>query len=413
MIAFERKILSNGLRVVVHEDNCTPLVAVNVLYGVGSRDESPDRTGFAHLFEHLMFTGSRSAPDFDGPLQQAGGENNAYTSNDYTTFYEMLPAANIETALWLESDRMMDLKLTRKAFDVQRRVVIEEFKETCLNEPYGDSWHHLSAMMYKEHPYRWPVIGLNIDALKAASHDEVRAFYERWYGPNNAVLAISGCIRADRAFDLAEKWFGHIAPRGVTERQYPVEPEQTAARRLVLEAQVPVPMVFLSFRMPARLDPGFYACDLLTDVLSQGPSSRLYRRLLKEQQLFTSVDAYTTGNHDPGLLIIEGRLSEGVEPDAALEAIWRELDALVQVPLPDEELEKIRHRYESTVVYSETSVLNNAQQLGYYESLCGAEWLNDEVAVYLGVSSAELQRAAAALFARARSGTLIYQPAGR
>lgn len=413
MIAFERKILSNGLRVVVHEDNSTPLVAVNVVYNVGSRDESPDRTGFAHLFEHLMFTGSRSAPDFDGPLQQAGGENNAYTSNDYTTFYEMLPAANVETALWLESDRMMDLKLTRKAFDVQRRVVIEEFKETCLNEPYGDSWHHLSAMMYKEHPYRWPVIGLNIEALKAATHEEVRGFYERWYGPDNAALAMSGCISAGRAFELAEKWFGHIPPRGTPARHYPEEPKQTAARRVVVEAPVPVPMVFLAFRMPARLDRAFYACDLLADVLSQGPSSRLYRRLLKEQQLFTSVDAYTTGNHDPGLLIVEGRLSDGVTPDAALEAIWRELDALAQVPIPDEELEKIRHRYESTVVYAETSVLNNAQQLGYYEILCGAEWLNDEVGVYLGVTAAELQRAAATLFVREHSGTLIYQPRQR
>ncbi|MDX2133383.1 MAG: pitrilysin family protein [Saprospiraceae bacterium] len=410
MLTFERRTLDNGMRVVVNEDPITPLVAVNVLYEVGSRDESPDRTGFAHLFEHLMFTGSRSAPDFDDPLQRAGGENNAYTTNDYTTFYEFLPADNLETALWLESDRMMALKIAKKSFLTQRKVVLEEFKETCLNEPYGDSWHHLSDMMYKVHPYRWPVIGFNMDHLKAATHEEVRAFYEQWYRPNNAVLAIAGRVKADEAFRLADKWFGGIPAGPTVQRHLPAEPAQTQVRRKVVTADVPLPLVFLAFRMPARLEPDFYACDLLADLLSEGPSSRLYRHLLKEQQLFSSIDAYVTGNHDPGLFIIEGRPSAGISPEKALEAIWSELDALCEQPVAERELEKVKHRYESTVVYAETSVLNNVQHLAYYESLCGAEWLNAEVNVYLNMQADTLHQAARKLFSRNLSGELIYLP---
>jgi predicted Zn-dependent peptidase len=410
MVEFARQTLDNGLRVLVHEDPSTPLVAVNIQYDVGSRDESPDRTGFAHLFEHLMFTGSRSAPDFDDPLQRAGGENNAYTTNDYTTYYEILPADNIETALWLESDRMLALKITKRAFEIQRKVVIEEFKETCLNEPYGDSWHHLSELMFHVHPYRWPVIGSNIDQLKLATHDEVRAFYEQWYRPNNAVLTMAGRIHADEGFRLAEKWFAGIPSGPSIQRQLSPEPAQTAARRKIVEADVPMPQVFLAFRTPARLDPQFYPCDLLTDILAQGPSSRLYRHLLKEQQLFSSIDAYLTGNHDPGLLVVEGRPSKGISPEQALAAIWAELDALCAQPVPERELEKIKHRYESTVVYAETSALNNAQHLAYYESLYKAEWLNDEVDVYLNLRPEHLQHTAQQLFRRDQSGELIYLP---
>ncbi|MFZ4634489.1 MAG: M16 family metallopeptidase [Saprospiraceae bacterium] len=410
MVEFARRTLDNGLRVLVHEDPSTPLVAVNIQYDVGSRDESPDRTGFAHLFEHLMFTGSRSAPDFDDPLQRAGGENNAYTTNDYTTYYEILPADNLETALWLESDRMLALKITKKAFDVQRKVVIEEFKETCLNEPYGDSWHHLSELMFQVHPYRWPVIGLNIEQLKLATHDEVRAFYERWYCPNNAVLTMAGRIKADDGFRLAEKWFAGIPPGPSIQRQLPPEPEQTTARRKVVHADVPMPQVFLAFRTPARLDPQFYPCDMLTDVLAQGPSSRLYQHLLKEQQLFSSIDAYLTGNHDPGLLVVEGRPAAGISPEQAIAAIWAELDDLCAQPVPERELQKIKHRYESTVVYAETSALNNAQHLAYYESLCQAEWLNDEVDVYLNLRPEQLHFTAQQMFRRDQAGELIYLP---
>ncbi|MCW5924164.1 MAG: insulinase family protein [Saprospiraceae bacterium] len=412
MVHFTRQILPNGLRVLVHEDTSTPLVAVNVTYYVGSRDEQADKTGFAHLFEHLMFAGSKNVPDFDDPLQRAGGENNAYTTNDYTTFYEIMPAENLETALWLESDRMLALNISKKALDVQRKVVVEEFKETCLNEPYGDAWHHLSELMYREHPYRWPVIGLVPEHVEKAELDDVRSFFKQWYTPNNAVLSIAGNVRAGEAFQLAEKWFAAIPPGPAPHRQLVPEPPQDIPRRReVRSSNVPVPAVFLAFRTPARLHPDFYAVDLLSDVLAQGQSSRLYRRLLKERQLFSQIDAYITGNIDPGLMVIEGRPSMGVTPDEALAAIWQELTLLKTHPIEQRELEKIQHRFESTVVFSETSVLNKAQNLAFYEILDRAELMNEEVDIYLAVTPADLHRVANDLFQERNSAILTYLPA--
>lgn len=410
MVNFTRTILPNGLRILVHEDTTTPLVAVNTLYYVGSRDEHPEKTGFAHLFEHLMFAGSRNAPDFDEPLQRAGGENNAYTTNDYTTFYEILPLQNLETALWLESDRMLALNISQKSFDVQRRVVVEEFKETCLNEPYGDAWHHLSELMFEVHPYRWPVIGLKPEHVENATLDDVRQFYRQWYCPNNAVLSIAGNIHTDTVLQQVEKWFGNIPAGHVPLRQLAAEPPQHEHRRRVVTAEVPLPAVFLAFRTPGRLHPDFYPVDLLSDVLAQGQSSRLFRRLLKEQRVFSQIDAYVTANLDPGLLVIEGRPAEGVSPDAALAAIWEELELLKSNPLDARELEKIQHRFESTVVFSETSALNKAQNLGFYEILDRAELMNDEVNTYLAVTPADLHRCAQNLFLPENAATLIYLP---
>jgi predicted Zn-dependent peptidase len=410
MVHFTRQTLPNGLRVLVHEDPSTPLVAVNVSYYVGSRDEQADKTGFAHLFEHLMFAGSKHVPDFDDPLQRAGGENNAFTTNDYTTFYEILPAENLETALWLESDRMLALNISKKTFEVQQKVVVEEFKETCLNEPYGDAWHHLSQLMFHTHPYRWPVIGLVPEHVEKAALEDVKSFYKNWYTPNNAVLSVAGNVRSDDAFRLAEKWFGPIPPGPAVGHHLLAEPAQTAAARLEVKSNVPVSAVYLAFRTPARLDKDFYAVDLLSDVLAQGPSSRLYRRLLKERQLFSQIDAYITGNVDPGLLVIEGRPAEGVSSEAALAAIWEELEDLKKLPIEQRELEKIQHRFESTVVFSETSVLNKAQNLAFYELLDRAELMNEEVEIYLAVTPADLHRAANDLFQERNSGTLIYVP---
>jgi len=411
MVEFSRKILPNGLRVLVHEDPNTPLVAVNITYHVGSRDESPDKTGFAHLFEHLMFAGSRNVPDFDEPMQRAGGENNAYTTNDYTTFYEILPAENLETALFLESDRMLALSIGQRPLNVQRRVVVEEFKETCLNEPYGDAWHHLSELMFQVHPYRWPVIGLVPEHVENATLDDVRDFFQRWYTPNNAVLTIAGNVRAEEAFPVAEKWFGGIPAGPVPQRNLPEEPPQTALRQRTVQADVPVPAVYLAFRTPPRLHPDFYPMDLLTDVLAQGQSSRLYRRLVKEQTLFSAIDAYVTANLDPGLLIVEGKPAEGVTPETALAAIWNELEALKTAPVETRELEKILHRFESTIVFSETSVLNKAQNLGFYEILDRAELMNEEVATYRAVTPADLQRVAQEMFQEKNAGVLVYLPA--
>lgn len=410
MVNFTRHILSNGLRVLVHEDESTPLVAVNMLYFVGSRDEQPDKTGFAHLFEHLMFAGSRNVPDFDEPLQQAGGENNAYTTNDYTTFYEILPAENLETALWLESDRMLALSITKRALNVQQRVVVEEFKETCLNEPYGDSWHHLSELMFKVHPYRWPVIGLTPEHVADATTDDVRHFYRNWYCPNNAVLSIAGKVRKEEVLPLVEKWFGNIPPGEVPARVLPAEPIQTTPQHRVVHADVPVPAVFLAFRTPARLHPDFYPVDLLTDILAQGQSSRLYRRLVREKQVFSQIDAYVTANLDPGLLVIDGKPAEGVSMEDALAAVWSELDLLKQTPIDGRELAKIQHRFESTVVFSETSVLNKAQNLGFYEILKNAEWMNEEVETYLAVTPEGLHRTAQELFREDNAATLVYLP---
>lgn len=410
MVHFTRHILSNGLRILIHEDESTPLVAFNMLYFVGSRDELPDKTGFAHLFEHLMFAGSRNAPDFDEPLQQAGGENNAFTTNDYTTFYEILPAENLETAFWLESDRMLALSITKRALSVQQRVVVEEFKETCLNEPYGDSWHHLSELMFKVHPYRWPVIGLSPEHVANATTDDVRSFYRQWYCPNNAVLSIAGKVRTEDVLQMAEKWFGNIPAGSAPHRLLPAEPPQTEPQHRTLHADVPVPAVYLAFRTPSRIDPDFYPVDLLTDILAQGQSSRLYRRLVREQQVFSHIDAYVTANLDPGLLVVDGKPAAGVSTEDALAAIWAELEQLKQTPIDQRELAKIQHRFESTVVYSETSVLNKAQNLGFYEILKNAEWMNEEVETYLAVTSDDLHRTAQSLFRAENSATLVYLP---
>lgn len=410
MTNFTRRILSNGLRVLVHEDHSTPLVAVNVSYYVGSRDEHPEKTGFAHLFEHLMFAGSKNAPDFDDPLQCAGGENNAYTTNDYTTFYEIVPAENIETALWLESDRMLALTINKKSLDVQRKVVVEEFKETCLNEPYGDSWHHLSELMFQHHPYRWPVIGLTPEHVENATIDDVRSFYKSWYNPANAVLSIAGKVNSEEAHALAEKWFASIPSVPAPARQLVAEPPQTAPLRKVITANVPVPAVYLAFRTPARIEKEFYSIDLLSDVLALGPSSRLYRRLLKERALFSSIDAYVTANVDPGLLVIEGRPAEGVSMEDALAAIWGELEQLKNEAIEVRELVKIQHRFESTLVFSETSVLNKAQNMAFYELLDRAELMNEETDIYLGITPEEMLHTANEIFRPENSATLIYLP---
>ena len=312
VINYSRFELDNGLRVLVHEDKSTPMVAVNILYNVGARDESPEKTGFAHLFEHLMFGGSAHIPDFDDPIQMAGGDNNAFTNNDITNFYNILPAANIETAFWLESDRMRFLTLDEKVLDVQRRVVVEEFKETCLNQPYGDVWHHIADMAYKVHPYRWPTIGKVPKHIEEATIEDVQEFYQKFYLPNNAILVVSGNTSNEQVRSLTEKWFGEI-PRGATpDRNIPQEPRQEKLQQRINQANVPVDAIFLAFHTPSRTHEDFYTTDLLSDILCNGQSSRLYRKLLKEQHLFVHIDCYITGSIDPGLLIIEGKLSEGV-----------------------------------------------------------------------------------------------------
>ncbi|MBK8493014.1 MAG: insulinase family protein [Saprospirales bacterium] len=409
MINYSRFVLPNGLRVLTHEDDSTPMVAVNVLYNVGARDELPEKTGFAHLFEHLMFGGSAHVPDFDDPIQTAGGENNAFTNNDITNFYDILPAENIETALWLESDRMLSLNFDPNVLDVQRKVVVEEFKETCINQPYGDVWHHLADMAYQVHPYRWPTIGKVPKHVEDATMEDVQSFYGRFYNPNNAILVLTGNIKPAKARKLVEKWFGDIPAGETAPRTLPAEPPQLRLQQRILQANVPVDALYLAFHCAGRMEPDYYTTDLLSDILSNGPSSRLFRRLLKEQRLVTSIDCYITGSIDPGLFIIEAKPANGYTLQQIEAAIWKELEALKAETLSERELEKVKNKMESTLLFSESNILNQALNLAFFELLGDPDQINREVELYLKITAEDMQRVANALFTQDNCSSLYYK----
>ena len=413
MIDFQRFILENGLRVLVHEDLATPLVAVNLLYDVGSRDENPERTGFAHLFEHLMFGGSKNAPDFDAPIQSAGGENNAFTNNDMTNFYATVPAENLETLLWLESDRMLALKVNKTALKTQRKVVVEEFKETTLNEPYGDVWHHLGDMTYKHHPYRWPVIGLIPQHVEDANLADVQDFYKRFYVPNNAILVIAGNFQkvggTEGVQKMVEKWFGNVPKGDVTTRRLPQEPQQTAAVRRTVEAAVPLDALYLAFHVPARIDSDYYALDLMTDILAGGASSRFYQKLVKKDRIFTELDCYQTGYLDPGLVVIEGKPTQGVSLETAEAAIWAELAVLQSAPIADIELQKLKNRAESQQAFGDVGAANKAMNLAFYELIGDANLINTEIDRHNSVEIKDIQRVANDIFRLDNSTLLFYK----
>jgi len=409
VIQFEKFELSNGLKVVVHEDDSTPMAAVNVLYNVGARDESPDKTGFAHLFEHLMFGGSANVPDFDTPIQMAGGENNAFTNNDITNFYDILPAENLETAFWLESDRMMSLNFDEQVLEVQRKVVVEVFKETCLNEPYGDVWHHIADMAYKVHPYRWPTIGKLPKHVEDATLQDVKTFFYKYYRPNNAILVVAGKVQTAEVRRMAEKWFGDIPPGPKHLRQLPQEPPQKRLEKRINEGNVPVDALYLAFHMPSRYQREYYVVDLISDVLGNGSSSRLYRRLLKERELFSAIDCYVSGSIDPGLLIIEGKTADGVSLEQGAEAIWQELEALKAAPVPERELQKLKNKVESTLQFSELNILNKAINLAFFELLGDAGIINQEAKLYQEVSTEELHKAAQAILTEENCSELFYK----
>lgn len=409
MVKYQKTTLTNGLRVLVHTDLTTPMVAVNVLYDVGSRDEHPQRTGFAHLFEHLMFGGSINVPDYDEPIQSAGGENNAFTNSDVTNFYDVVPAENLETALWLESDRMMQLDFSQKALDVQKRVVVEEFKETCLNPPYADMWHHMSSMAFNSHPYRWPTIGLEPAHIEEATLEDVKAFFGQHYGPDNAIVVLAGNVSADEGFDLVDKWFGSIPAINHPPRRLAQEPPQGLMKTKTIKANVPHSAIYRGYRMVDRLHPDYYAYDLLTDILANGRSSRFYRSLYKEQELFSTIDAYISGTIDPGLVIIEGKPMPGVSIDYAREAIVKELYKVIDQPIPEDELEKIRNKTLSSLIYSEVSCLNKAITLAYFELLGDSDLINTEVDRYQEVTSSDIQRIAALAFDENNCCELLYE----
>ena len=404
-----RLTLENGLRLVHHEDTSTQMVALNIVYDVGARDEHPDHTGFAHLFEHLMFCGSCHIPDYDTPLQLAGGENNAWTNNDITNYYLTVPKANVETGFWLESDRMLGLDFSERSLEVQRDVVMEEFKQRCLNQPYGDVGHLLRPLAYKAHPYRWPTIGKELSHIAQATLDEVRAFFYHHYAPNNAVLAVTGNIPWPEAARLTRKWFGDIPRRDVPVRQLPQEPEQTGERRLTVERPVPVDALFMAFHMCRRDDPDYYAFDILSDLLANGRSSRLNRQLVQERKLFSQIDAYISGSRDAGLLQISGRPSEGVSLEEAEDAIWTELDSLRHKTVDERELEKVKNKFESTQIFGNINYLNVATNLAWFELTGQAEDINREVPHYRAVTVGRLREVSHQALRRENSVVLHYR----
>ncbi|QKJ30083.1 insulinase family protein [Mucilaginibacter mali] len=408
MVKFNRFTLNNGLRVLVHEDDTTPMAVLNILYDVGARDEEPEQTGFAHLFEHLMFGGSVNIPSYDEPLQRVGGENNAFTSNDITNYYITLPAENLETAFWLESDRMLSLAFSEKSLEVQRNVVMEEFKQRYLNQPYGDVWLKLRPLVYKKHPYRWATIGEKLEHIEDAQIDAVKAFFKKHYNPQNAIMVVGGNIKTEDIKQMAEKWFGPIPAGEKYHRDLPQEPEQTDERREVVTGKVPLNSVYVAFQADERASDSYYVTDLLSDILARGNSSRLHRTLIKERQLFSEISAYSSGSIDKAMFVVEGKPIEGVSTEEAEAAIWEQLELLKNNPVPAEELTKVKNKTESTLVFSEMSLLDKAMNLAFFELLGDAELMNHEAERYTKVTAQQVQQQANKLFRRENSSTMIY-----
>lgn len=407
MIEYKRFELENGLKVLVHEDKSTPLVAMNILYLVGARDEDPSMTGFAHLFEHLMFGGSVNIPDFDEPLQRAGGENNAWTNNDMTNYYLTIPSQNLETAFWLESDRMLSLAFSEKSLDVQRNVVVEEFKQRYLNQPYGDVWLKLRPLAYKTHPYRWATIGEEIRHIEEAKLSDVKEFFSKWYAPNNAILTLAGDCTVEQVKALCEKWFAPIPSAKVPQRKLPAEPAQKEQRRLKITAKVPNDHIYMAWHCCSRFDDEFYATDLLSDILSRGKSSRIYLSLVKEKKLFTDASAYMLGDLDKSLFLVEGKLVKGVTQQQAEEAILEELEKVKQ-EITEAELNKVLNKVESTLVFSEMKIASKAFNLAYYEMLGNAEDVNKQVEHYRKVDPDEIRDVARKILTKENSNILNY-----
>lgn len=408
MVKFNRFTLDNGLTVLVHEDPTTPMAVVNILYDVGARDEHPSQTGFAHLFEHLMFGGSVNIPSYDEPLQRVGGENNAFTSNDITNYYVTLPAVNLETAFWLESDRMLSLAFSEKSLEVQRNVVCEEFKQRYLNQPYGDVMLMLRPLAYTKHPYMWPTIGKELSHIENAKIEDVKAFFQKHYNPRNAIMVVGGDVKTAEVERLAKKWFSDIPSGEKYNRDLPQEPVQTAERRKIHYGDVPVNALYMAFHVPAKNDQGYYEADLISDILSRGNSSRLHSNLIKDKKMFTDINASLTGSSDPGLLIIDGKPSEGVSVEDAEAAVWDVLNQLCLEQVPETELSKVKNKIESTMVFAEMSLLDKAMNLAYFEVLGDADALNKETDRYLRVSADDIRQRAQSIFRKENSSTLLY-----
>jgi zinc protease len=408
MIDFERFELSNGLRILVNTDKSTPLAAVNLLYDVGARDEHPDRTGFAHLFEHLMFEGSKNIPAFDEALQMAGGENNAFTSNDITNYYITIPAQNLETAFWLESDRMLELAFSEEKLAIQKNVVTEEYRQSYLNQPYGDVWMLLRSLVYKVHPYQWPTIGRSIEHIQNAELDHVKDFFYRFYRPNNAILTVTGNVEPKQIFELAGKWFGDI-PAGIDNlRELPVEPEQKEGRVLKVTRDVPFDEIYISFPTGRRLDTNYFTTDLLSDILAGGRSGRLQENLVKKRKIFSEANAWITGSIDKGFFSVMGKLHKGESVEEAESLLWKELNRLKTELIPAKELEKVKNKVEAGNTFAETGILSRAMNLAFYELLGDANMVNHQNEPYFKLSDKDLQDEANEIFRPEKVSVLNY-----
>lgn len=408
MINYEKFTLDNGLCVIVHTDKSTPIVAINILYNVGARDEDPDRTGFAHLFEHLMFGGSVNVPKYDEPLQKVGGENNAFTSNDITNYYLTLPKPAIETGFWLESDRMLSLAFSKKSLDVQRNVVSEEFNQVYLNQPYGDVWLLLKPLAYKVHPYRWNTIGKETSHIANAKMDDVKAFFKKFYCPNNAIMVVGGDVTASEIKPMVEKWFGSIAKGPENKRSLPKEPKQTEYREQTIKRNVPQDAIYKAYHCASRYDDDFYIEDLMSDILSSGNSARLYKTLVKKKKLFSDINAYITSDLDEGLFILTGKLNPGIEMKLAEAALDDEINQLKKELVLTVELKKVKNKIESRRTFSETNVLNKSMNLAFCELMGDVSLINNESEKYNSVTANHIKNRASEIFRKTNCSTLYY-----
>ena len=408
MIPYKKIVLSNGLRVLIHEDKSTPMAVVNVMYDVGARDEDPNKTGFAHLFEHLMFGGSINIPEYDTPLQIAGGENNAYTTNDLTNYYCQLPAENIETALWLESDRMLSLAFSEKSLDVQRKVVCEEFKEHYINKPYGNIWAKMRDLTYTTHPYKWMTIGKELSHVENATLHDVQSFFKKHYSPINAIVVVAGNIDTNYALELVEKWFGNIPSGEKYQRNLPIEPKQLAAKVLEVKADVPFDAFIKAWHIDSRLEKGYYVADLITDILGGSGSSRLFQKLVKEKQIFSNLDCFHFGSVEKGLIAIEGKLVKGKTFQEAEDAIEEELNLMRENLVGENELEKVKNKTESVIAFEDMALMSRANSLAFYEFLGDAELMKNELEKYQLITSEDILNYSNQIFNHTNSNTLRY-----
>jgi len=408
MIEFDKLILDNGLKIIVHKDSSTPIIAMNILYNVGARDEDPEKTGFAHLFEHLMFGGSRNIPQYDIAINRAGGEYNAFTNNDITNYYLTLPQQSIETAFWLESDRMDDLAFSSDSLKTQRNVVVEEYKQSYLNQPYGNVWLLLRPLAYLVHPYQWPTIGKNISHIENAVMKDVKDFYRKYYCPDNAIMTIAGNIETSEVEKLARKWFEPIKKTKDYKRELSKEPVQISHRKLEITSKVPFDAIYIVFHMYKRSDPEFQTVDLISDILSQGTSSRFYQQLIKENQLFSEINAYITGELDEGLFVISGKLMKGISIQDGESAIWQQLENLKNKLVGEKELQKVKNKIETLLAFSSMRALNNAMNLSFYELLGDASMLNLEASRYLDITREDIREQSNKILNENNCSTLYY-----